>query len=429
LSWIGINKPRAFKPIGEGLEPRCLLNGESAPGQGFVEWQGPAAAPLGPHTIESHHLHPAVHGLVAEHQLFMHPLHTRRRRHGFVLPSFTISGPYTPAQVRHVYGIDQLSQDGSRQTIAIVDAFDDPTISSDLKVFDSSFGLADPPSFIKAVPGAGVPAYDPGWAGEIALDVEWAHAIAPKANILLVEAASASYSDLFSAVDYAVAQGASQVAMSWGGPTFAGMTSLDAHFDHPGVSFLAAAGDTGAGATYPMTSPFVTGIGGTSLILDVTNQRSRESAWGGGGGGWTIDEPSVPYQKGFFRGSGRAGPDVAYDADPATGFLVYNTSSGGNWYRMGGTSAGAPQWAGLIALANQGRAAAGKAPLGAGLTYGTNEVLYRLAFSSGFATGRGGDFFDITSGSNGRPATRGYDLVTGLGSPVANRLIPDLINA
>jgi subtilase family serine protease len=221
---------------------------------------------------------------------------------------------------------------------------------------------------------------------------------------------------------------------------------------------LASAGDTGSanveidGATlyltptviFPASSPLVTAVGGTSLSADTSGNYQAETVWndtgvGATGGGVSQYFAEPLYQRFLTKANqtllkGRRGiPDVAYNADPNTGILVSvgffppGSAYNGFWI-IGGTSAGAPQWAGLIALANQGRAAAGKAPLGAGLTYGTNEVLYHLALSSGFAPARGGNFFDITSGSNGHPATRGYDLVTGLGSPVANRLIPDLIN-
>jgi hypothetical protein len=119
---------------------------------------------------------------------------------------------------------------------------------------------------------------------------------------------------------------------------------------------------------------------------------------------------------------------VAYNADPNKGVYVYTTSLLGSWYAMNGTSAGPPQWAGLIALANQGRAGLGKPSLGTGSYYGTNQVLYNLAGGTSY-TNTSGDFTDITSGSNGYPATAGFDLVTGLGVPVADRLVNDLINA
>jgi hypothetical protein len=333
--------------------------------------------------------------------------------------------PYTPAQIRHAYGVDQLALDGTGQTIAIIDAYDDPTIVNDLTVFDQQFGLPAPPSFVKATP-EGTPTYDSGWAGEIALDVEWAHAVAPGAKILLVEAKSASFGDLLSAVDYAVAQGARQVSMSWGGSEFKGETNYDSHFNHPGVTFLASSGDSGAGVEYPAASPYVTAVGGTTLQLDSNGNRLAEVAWSGSGGGTSTIEARPGFQAGFLGGKRRGVPDVAYNADPNTGFYVYDSSSGGAWWQVGGTSAGAPQWAGMVALVNQGRASAGKVSLGSGLAYGTNTALYKLAGSTSY-TNPYGDFYDITAGSNGYPATVGYDVVTGLGSPVANKLVPDLI--
>ena len=336
------------------------------------------------------------------------------------------AAPYTPTQIRHAYGIDQFAFYGTGQTIAIIDAYDDPTIINDLAVFDQQFGLPAPASFVKATP-QGAPVYNSGWATEIALDVEWAHAIAPDAKILLVEAKSASFSDLLSAVDYAVAQGARQVSMSWGGSEFRGQTNYDSHFNHPGVTFLASSGDSGAGVEYPAASPYVTAVGGTTLQLDSNGNRLSEVAWSGSGGGTSTIEARPGFQAGFLSGKRRGVPDVAYNADPNTGFYVYDSSSGGAWWQVGGTSAGAPQWAGLVALVNQGRSSAGKGSLGSGLAYGTNTALYKLAGSTSY-TNPYGDFFDITAGSNGHKATVGYDLVTGLGSPVANKLVPDLIN-
>src|SRR5262249_39299741 len=139
------------------------------------------------------------------------------------------NGGLSPSQIRHAYGFDQLADDGSGQTIAIVTAFDDPKIGNDLAVFDQTYGLPAPPSFNKAV-SAGTPT-DGGWSGEAALDVEWAHAIAPKASILLVEAKSDSTSDLMSAVDYARKQpGVSVVSMSWGGSESSSLKTYDSYF-------------------------------------------------------------------------------------------------------------------------------------------------------------------------------------------------------
>jgi subtilase family serine protease len=336
------------------------------------------------------------------------------------------SAPYTPWQLRRAYGVDQLALNGTGQTIAIVTAYDSPTIFGDVGAFSQVFGLA-PANLVKAVPASGTPRFDASWAFETALDVEWAHAIAPAARILLVEAASSALTDLLSAVNYAVSQKASVVSMSWGTSEFWWQSYYDANFAYPGVTFLAAAGDSGAAALYPASSPNVTAVGGTSLQVDASGARVSEVAWSGSGGATSTYEARPGYQTGFQGGQGRGVPDVAYNADPNTGVYVYTTSSGGSWYAMNGTSGGTPQWAGLIALVNQGRASLGKPSLGTGTAYGANPVLYNLAGGTSYANTRG-DFVDITAGSNGSPAATGYDLVTGLGSPVADRLVSDLVS-
>ena len=181
-----------------------------------------------------------------------------------------LNQPHTPAQIRQAYGFNQISQDGSGQTIAIVDAYNAPTIRNDLATFDSQFGLQAPPNFtiLNQNGGGSLPGTDAGWAGEISLDVEWAHAIAPNANIVLVEANSASLQDLLAAVNAAKAiPGVSTVSMSWGGSEFESFsgaefenqTQLDPFFTtppgHQGITFIAAAGDTGLynGAQWPAT--------------------------------------------------------------------------------------------------------------------------------------------------------------------------------
>ena len=341
-----------------------------------------------------------------------------------------VSGPYDPAQIRHAYGIDQLGTglDGTGQTIGIVDAYDDPTIASDLVHFDQQWGLPVA-NFTKVVPSTGTPASNSGWDTEIALDVEWAHVVAPGAKIVLVEAANNSLSNLLAAVDTAVSMGAKQVSMSWGGGDFQGENTFDYHFEKSGVTFLAASGDGGSssGVLYPAVSPYVTAVGGTTISLDASGDRLTETAWSGSGGGTSAYEPQPSYAVGFNSGSFWGSPDVSYDADPGSGVYVYDTSNGGGWYDVGGTSAATPQWAGLIAIANEGRASASLSSLGTGLTYGTNQVLYQLAGGTSYKNAYNA-FFDITGGSNGLPATVGYDLATGLGSPDAPNLIPALIN-
>jgi hypothetical protein len=349
------------------------------------------------------------------------------------------SGPtgYTPAQVRHAYGFDQIkfggvAGDGTGQTIAIVDAYDDPTIAGDVAQFDRAFGLPDPVfQKVNQAGGSTPPAASPTWGVEIALDVEWAHAIAPAARILLVEANSNSNADLFAAVIYAARQsGVSVLSMSWGTPEFPTEAASDGVFTtpagHSGVTFLAAPGDNGAPASYPSASPNVIAVGGTTLTLGSGGSWANESGWAGGAGGPSAYEPQPLEQLGQVpqTAASRTSPDVAYDADPATGFPIYdsyNYPAAAAWAQFGGTSAGTPQWAALIAIADQGRARMGLGSLdGPGQTL---PALYQLP---------AGDFHDITTGASaGAPryaAGPGYDLVAGRGTPVANLVVRDLVS-
>jgi subtilase family serine protease len=339
---------------------------------------------------------------------------------------------YTPGQIRHAYGFDQVSLDGSGQTIAIVDAYDHPGIASNLATFDQAFGLPAPPSFRKVdqTGGTDYPRADDGWAAEIALDVEWAHAIASAANLLLVEANSNSLGDLLTAVNYARSQaGVVAVSMSWGGGEFTSETSYDGYFATPaghiggsglpgGVTFVASSGDSGAwyGPEWPSISSHVLSVGGTSLTLDDQGNYLGETGWSGSGGGYSayVAEPS--YQYSAQTTGSRSNPDVAYDADPYTGFSVYTTVGGSGWETFGGTSAGAPQWAALVAVSNQKRALAGLGSLD-----GPNQTLPRLY------TLPSSHFHDIVSGYNGYYAGPGYDLVTGQGTPYADRIANSLV--
>lgn len=358
--------------------------------------------------------------------------------HGGASQPLVTSGPTgtTPAQIRHAYGFDQISfngvsADGAGMTIAIVDAYDDPTIANDLHQFDLKFGLPDP-SFTKVNQAGGttMPTADKGWASEIALDVEWAHAIAPRANILLVEASDASDANLFAAVRYAASQpGVVAVSMSFGGGEFSGETTFDSSFrtptGHGGVTFIASSGDSGAPASYPATSPNILAVGGTTSQLDSSGNILSEAGWSGSGGGISAYESQPSYQKGIVTQSTtkRGNPDVAYDSDPNTGFPVYDSFNNGTaapWSQFGGTSDAAPQWAALVAIADQGRSLVGLGSLD-GATQ-TLPAIYALPAA---------DFHDIVSGtSSGSPnlsAAAGYDLVTGRGTPIANRVVADLI--
>ncbi len=338
------------------------------------------------------------------------------------------SGPVglTPAQIRHAYGVDQVmfgsvTGDGTGQTIAIVDAYNAPTIVADLHAFDQQFfpGQADPTlTVVNQTGGSTLPGTDPAgpgaaksWSVETSLDVEWAHAMAPGASILLVEANSASISDLLTAVDTARNwSGVSVVSMSWGSGESSSETSYDSHFmtptGHTGVTFLAATGDNGAGVEYPSASPNVMAVGGTTLNVDSSGNYLSESGWSDSGGGVSSYESQPAYQAGVVPTSitttERAVPDVAADADPATGAAVYDSydfGSGTAWAQIGGTSLACPLWAGMIAVANQGRALAGNASMDGATT--TLPALYKLPAA---------DIHDIMSGGNPFPAEAGWEL-------------------
>jgi hypothetical protein len=322
----------------------------------------------------------------------------------------------SPAQVLHAYGFDQVTWKGFGQTIAIVDACDDPTVAADLHAFDVQFGLPDPNLTVAKMSTFGMtPTYDPLWAMEISLDVQWAHAIAPKANILLVEATDAGLGSLIDAVDYARRQpGVGVVSMSWGGPEFSNEGYYDSYFTtpagHGNVTFVASSGDSGAPASWPSIANNVLAVGGTTLTLGTNNNYGGEAAWSRSGGGYSPYEAEPGYQRNVQTTGYRSNPDVAYDADPASGFAIYDN---GSWCTVGGTSAGAPQWAGLIARVNQARVAGGKNRLNS-----APQAIYSMPKA---------DFHDITVGSNGYAAVAGYDAATGRGSPIAQFMIRDLI--
>ena len=339
----------------------------------------------------------------------------------------------TPSQVRRAYGFDQVSNQGAGQTIAIITAFDHPHIEDDLAVFSQTFNLAPCTTangcFRKISAGAN-PGTKQIWALEAAIDVEWAHAIAPQARILLVQSKTDTLTDLLDAVDVAVQQGANVVSMSWAATETPG-TTQNIHFIKPNVTFVAASGDFGTGTMYPAASPYVTAVGGTTLNVDAQGNYLGETAWSGSGGGLSIAETEPLYQADFNipnNPQGKRGvPDVAYNADHITGFAVYNSqpfTGLKGWIQFAGTSAGTPQWAGLAAIVNSMRVAAGKAPM-----TGMNDGLYSAAKRN-----YRNNFHDVTTGTNGScgvlcTATAGYDYVTGLGSPQANNLINALVRA
>ena len=346
----------------------------------------------------------------------------------------------TPAQIKRAYGFDQISNQGEGQTIAIVDPFDHPKIEQDLGNFDSQFNLPDCTTkngcFQKVLvcdntcPGTTDPNYQ-FWALEIALDVEWAHAIAPKANIVLVEVTGATLDVLFHGVDVAVSEhNPSVVSMSWGGPEFdTEHSDEDGHFVALNVTFFAGAGDSGHGTLYPAASTWVMSVGGTRLNVDQAGNYQNEKAWPGTGGGLSPFEKEPLYQSAYpipnnplkMRGT----PDVAYDGSPNTGVAVFNSAPNGGttgWFQVGGTSIGPPQWSALVAIANSLRARANKPAL-----TGSQGFLYDAVQDSD----RNMTFHDISNGGDGNcgkecHARPGYDYLTGLGTPRADLLIPAL---
>jgi len=344
----------------------------------------------------------------------------------------------SPSELISAYGFSTSATAGLGTTIAIVGAYNNPTIQADLAAFSTFYGLAAASLSVVNQYGqtTNLPATDAGWSLETAMDVEWAHAVAPAARIILVEATSSSASDLMTAVQTA-ARLANVVSMSWGGGEWSGQTAYDtaSYFANSNVTFVAASGDDGgaSGVSWPASSPYVLSVGGTALYDDGTEAAwsasgSYWSGYSGSTGGVSRYESLPSYQAtalGTRAASGRVVPDVASVADPSTGLAVYSTASGlgkTGWFTIGGTSAGAPVWAGLVADADQARIAAGKSALSSSQTLSLLYSLYGTSTtrSSSYAS----TFHDVASGGNfAGSATTGYDIVTGLGSPNASAII------
>ena len=310
----------------------------------------------------------------------------------------------SPATIKTVYNFPTSSTAGAGRTIGIVDAFNDPTAESDLGVFSSQFGLPACTtangcfSKVDQRGGTSFPRTDSGWALEISLDIQWAHAIAPGAKILLVEATTNSFANLLTAEDYAKTH-SQYVSNSWGASEFSGETANDGRFAQSGVSFFVSSGDAGLPAEYPSASPNVISVGGTTLHFSGTTFTS-ETGWTGGGGGCSAFETATTAQSGFAQygqvncAGRRATPDVSLDADPASGVSVFDTTriqGQSGWFRVGGTSASSPMWA--------ARAAVAGVVVNAAYVYGNNIA-----------------FRDITSGNNGASCLVGFDLCSGRGS-------------
>ena len=316
------------------------------------------------------------------------------------------SGPsgYGPADLQAAYALPS-STAGAGQTVAIVDAFDDPTAESDLAQYRSFYGLPACTTangcFRKVNQSGGtlpMPPPEPDWSLEISLDLDMVSAVCPNCHILLVESNTNLNTDLYTAEDTAARLGANAISNSYGGGESSTETSQDVHFNHPGVAITASSGDDGYGVSYPAASRYLTAVGGTSLTRGGGTRGWTESAWSGAGSGCSAYEPKPAWQtdSGCSR---RTVADVSAVADPNTGVAVLFA---GQWFTVGGTSASSPIVASVYALA--------------GNASSVNAGSYPYSHA--------GSLFDIATGSNGTcsPAylctgVGGYDGPTGLGTP------------
>jgi subtilase family serine protease len=321
---------------------------------------------------------------------------------------------YGPSSLQSAYDLPS-STAGSGETVAVVDAYDDPNAESDLATYRSDWGLpacgtgcfekVNENGQTSPLPAA---AGSSGWDVEESLDLDMVSAICPNCHIILVEANSADTADLGAGVNAAVSLGADFVSNSYGGSESSSDTTYDTdYYDHPGVAVTASAGDDGYGVSYPAASQYVTSVGGTSLTQASNSRGWTESVWStssteGTGSGCSADDPKPSWQTDTGCAN-RTDNDVAAVADPNTGVAVYDTYSEGGWLEVGGTSASSPIIASVYALAGTPAA-------------GTYPAEYSYQHTS--------DLFDVTTGSDGTcspaylcTAEVGYDGPTGWGTP------------
>ncbi len=293
---------------------------------------------------------------------------------------------------------------GGAKAIAVVSAYDNPDAATDLKTFSTQFGL--PSANFKQVYADGKqPQNDPGgWSLEEALDIEWAHGMAPKAKIYLVEAASDSFADLFKAESVAsklvAAAGGGEVSNSWGGPEFTGEEQYDKYFKEKGVVYLASSGSVSGGLIYPGTSPYAVSAGGTTVNRNGSGDFTGES--GCCYGGDSVYEPRPAYQDIIQKivGSWRGTPDFSFDASPSSGVSVYDADGGYGWLVLGGTSVSAPSLAGIVNAAGN-------------FYTSTNSELTKIYQEYGKQKEYHQFFRDITKGNG---CTKGWDFCSGVGS-------------
>ena len=378
---------------------------------------------------------------------------------------------YSPQQIRNAYNIQPLLKGGftgKGRTIVIVDAYSNPYVQSDLQIFDQIFGLPDP-DFQIIAPFGTTPfdindANQVGWSGEISLDVLWAHAIAPEARIVLALAKTNDDRDIYKVTKWAVDHGTGDViSQSFGeGESCADPRLLKEEHNlfrqatRKDITLVASSGDEGAAqptcdgsafylsASTPASDPYVLAVGGTNLNADTTTGAYiSERAWaddfsgctpaeqfGCSGGGYSNIYDRPDYQNSIVNSKHRSVPDVAYNAGVDGGVLTHwgvglatlglSPTLTNTFFIFGGTSAGAPQWSGLIAIGDQ----IANRNLGH-----VNRVIYHDATSPLYNA----TLNDITSGNNnydvipGYNTSNGWDAVTGWGTPKADKLLPALV--
>jgi subtilase family serine protease len=324
-------------------------------------------------------------------------------------PAAATPSGYVPADLQSAYKLPSATAGGG-QTVAIVDAFDDPTAEADLGVYRSTFGL--PPCTtangcfrkIDQRGGTNYPRKDAGWAAEISLDLDMVSAACPNCGIVLVEADSNSFANLGAAENRAASLNPAAISNSWGGSDAADST-YGAFFNHPGIAITVSSGDAGYGVEYPASSHYVTAVGGTSLTRASNSRGWSESAWSGAGSGCSTLNAILSAQDPAVTGcSKRAVADVSAVADPNTGVAVYDTTrvqGRSGWLVFGGTSASAPIIASVYALAGN-----------------------TASIDNNYPYAHASALFDVTTGSNGTCPTSqwchagtGWDGPTGLGTP------------
>ena len=350
------------------------------------------------------------------------PLYIVRPDSGFPLNSYPV-GAETAGSIACIYGVTPPTSGcpksgsplatGGAKAIAVVDYGHTSTLQADFNAFNTHFGL--PAQTLQFICDCGsCPAADgTGWDVETSLDTQWAHAMAPNAQIIVAQFCSDPFQGGTTAAEYLAGQavaalGGGEVSNSFGyGGEFSGETSYDQYMNVPTVAYFTSAGDSGLGPDYPSVSPNTVSAGGTHIVRDSSGKfNGEEDCWSGSGGGVSTMELLPQYQ---FILSGKIGahrgtPDYAADADPGTGVGVYSTTGCGGWCQVGGTSVSSPVLAGIVNAA------------GSFVNHTSSELQKSYNFYKNPGVYRK-YFYDVTKGNNGKPAGLGWDECTGLGAP------------